>query len=103
MTGSKGAFEEIQKLAKSTLASQVKDALDSAGSSDEQKVTAVRGLIVHFIDPVAVGTMGQIKALAKSVLAHQIDDVLHDESMLPEEKVEHVRGLVQFFIVDPGK
>jgi len=103
MIVSTGAFEEIQVLAKSTLASQVKDALDSAGSSDEQKVKAVRGLIVNFIDPVAVGTIGQIKALAKSILAHQVDDVLHDESMSPEEKVEHVRVLVQHFIVNPNR
>lgn len=102
MEGQGNPFEEIQRLAKSVLARQLKDVLDQPGIPTEEKIKHVRGLVEFAIRNVPQSPPDKKMAgLAKSVLAYQITDILSEQDGSDEEKAEEVRSWVKRFIVNP--
>ena len=91
--------DEMLRLGKSVLASQIKQELDNEGVGTEIRIEQVRGLVERVICGTLDDFVQPIDKLAQLPLAYQVKDVRRDEKMPDEEKVSHIRGLAEYFIV----
>jgi len=94
--------EEIQKLAKSVLAREVRDVVNQPGIPDTEKIKHIRGLIAHHLKYVpSEPPEKKLAGLAKNVLAHQLSDILKESTGSIEADLTAIRSYVERFIINP--
>jgi hypothetical protein len=94
--------EEIQKLAKSVLARQVRDVIDQPGIPSTEKIKHIRDLIAHHLSYVPPNPPEKkLAGLAKNVLAFQISDIFKESHHSLEAELNAIRSHVEHFIINP--